>query len=72
MPAVLFGSGQGTFKTGRYIHGQSPDLGSGSGYQQAGSDMAKLLVSLIQYMGLTDVDTVGLTGVKGPLTTLFA
>jgi hypothetical protein len=72
VPAVLFGNGQGTFKTGRYIHGKSPDLGSsGSAYQEAGRDMAKLLVSLVQYMGLTDVDTVGATGVKGPLTALF-
>jgi hypothetical protein len=33
--------------------------------------MARLLVSVVQYMGLTDVDTVGATGVKGPLAALF-
>src|SRR5262249_46371726 len=71
VPAVLFGNGQGTIKTGRYIHGKSPDLpSSGAGYVQAGRDMAMLLVSLIQYMGLTDVNTVGSTGVTGPLTLL--
>jgi len=41
------------------------------GYQEAGRDMARLMVSLVQYMGLTDVNTVGATGVTGPLTSLF-
>jgi hypothetical protein len=69
--AVLIGSGQGTFRTGRYIHGVSPDVGSrGAGYVEAGKNMARLLVSLIQYMGLTDVNTVGATGVTGPLPAL--
>jgi hypothetical protein len=73
VPAVLMGNGQGTFKTGRYLHGKSPDIASdGSSYQEAGRDMARLLVSLAQYMGLSDVTTVGATGVNGPLTSLYA
>ncbi len=71
MPVALFGGGQGMFKTGRYIHGKSPANNSnGSAGQEAGRDMARLLVSLIQYMGLSDVTTVGATGVKGRLETL--
>ncbi len=66
VPAVLFGSGQGTFKTGRYLRGQSD-----SNYREAGRDNARLLVSLIQYMGLTDVNTVGVTDVSGPLQSLY-
>jgi hypothetical protein len=71
VPVMLFGNGQGTFKTGRYLHGKTADTGSsGSGYQEAGRDMARLLVSIQQYMGLTDVNTVGATGVNGPLLAL--
>jgi hypothetical protein len=74
VPAMVFGSGQGLFKTGRYIHGKSPELGSQPNvpaFQEGGRDMARLLVSAIQYMGLTDVNTVGATGVKGPLQALY-
>jgi len=72
LPVVWIGSGQGVFKTGRYIHGKSPDTGSsGVAWQAAGADTGHLLVSAVQYMGLTDVDTVGATGVKGPLTSLY-
>ncbi len=72
VPAVLFGPGQGVFKTGRYIHGKSPDTGSsGAAYQEGGRDMARLLVSVQQYMGLGDVNTVGATGVNGPLMSLY-
>jgi hypothetical protein len=74
-PVVVFGRGQGVFKTGRYIHGKSPDSAYNSNtaaYQEAGRDMARLLVSVMQYMGLADVTTVGATGVKGPLTALYA
>jgi hypothetical protein len=71
VPVMIFGSGQGTFKTGRYIHGKTADTGSsGSGYTEAGRDAGRLMVSIVQYMGLTDIDTVGATGVKGPLTSL--
>lgn len=66
VPAVLFGTGQGTFKTGRYLRGQSSES-----YQEAGRDNARLLVSLMQYMGLTDVNTVGVSGVSGPLASLY-
>ena len=66
VPALLFGNGQGTFKTGRYLHGKSSE-----NYKEAGLDNARLLVSLIQYMGLTDVKTVGATGVSGPLSALY-
>ncbi len=66
VPALLFGNGQGTFKTGRYLHGKSAQ-----DYEEAGRDNARLLVSLIQYMGLTDVNTVGATGVSGPLASLY-
>ena len=32
--------------------------------------MAKLMVSVMQYRGLTNVSTLGLTGVNGPLASL--
>jgi hypothetical protein len=70
LPVMLFGRGQGVFKTGRYIRGKSGDKGNGG--PEAGRDMARLLVSAVQYMGLTDVNTVGITGVKGPLSSLYA
>ncbi len=66
VPAMLFGNGQGTFKTGRYIHGPSDQDKA-----EAGRQNAQLLVSLIQYMGLTDVNTVGVTGASGPLASLY-
>jgi len=70
VPAMLFGNGQGTFKTGRYIQG--PSLGvADPGNAEGGQMTAKLLVSIMQYMGLTDVTTVGLTGVNGPLSLLY-
>ncbi len=73
IPTLLFGNGQGTFKTGRYLRGKSDDTSmSGSNYVEAGRDSARLLVSLVQYMGLTDVKTVGATGVDGPLASLYA
>jgi hypothetical protein len=69
VPAVVFGNGQGTFRTGRYIQG--PSVGTANPGDVAGGQMmAQLLVSVIQYMGLTDVSTVGATGVSGPLTEL--
>jgi Protein of unknown function (DUF1552) len=69
-PLVILGNGQGTFKTGRYLKGKAPDLGSGAGYVEAGRDMAKALVSILHYMGLTDLNTIGATGVDGPLLAL--
>lgn len=66
VPAILFGNGQGTFKTGRYLRGLSNDDEA-----EAGRDNARLLVSMIQYMGLTDVNTVGVTNISGPLTSLY-
>lgn len=73
VPIVLLGRGQGVFKTGRYLHGKSPDTGSrGADVAEAGRDTARLLVSIMQYMGLTDVQTVGLMDVKGPLMSLYA
>jgi hypothetical protein len=65
LPALWFGKGQGQFRTGRYIKSTTDDRGGGSGRIEAGRDMARILVSAIQYMGLKDVDTVGATGVKG-------
>ncbi|HEX2659486.1 MAG TPA: DUF1552 domain-containing protein [Polyangia bacterium] len=73
VPAMVFGNGQGTFKTGRYIHGKSPDTGSeptDSGYKEGGRDMAHLLISAIQYMGFTDVTKVGGSDATGPLAAL--
>jgi hypothetical protein len=72
VPIVILGKGQGMFKTGRYIRGNAPDLGTGSGYAEAGRDMGRLLVTMLHYMGLTNVDTVGATGSKGPLASLLA
>ncbi len=68
LPVVLFGRGQGVFKTGRYLRGKSGD--SGNGGKEPGRDMAQLLVSAVQYMGLKDIKTVGATGVDGPLQAL--
>ncbi len=64
VPMVMFGNAQGAFKTGRFYQGAAPTEG-GTGYQKAGQDMAKILVSAAQYMGFPDIDTVGATGVKG-------
>jgi hypothetical protein len=67
-PVVLFGSGQGTFRTGRYRQGPSTGISDGSsnaGDTQAGREVAQTLVSVVQYMGLTDVQTVGATQVAG-------
>jgi hypothetical protein len=74
VPAILFGRGQGTFKTGRYYRGKSGEGSSASGasFREGGREMAQLMVSMIQYMGLKDVKTVGSTGVSGPLTSLYA
>jgi hypothetical protein len=69
MPAVLIGGGQGTFKTGRYIQG--PSFGGDPGQIDGGRMTAQLLVGLAQYMGLTDMTTLGATGVNGPLPQLF-
>ncbi len=71
-PVVMFGRGQGTFKTGRYIRGKCLDSTYDAKVKNvdAGQDMAKLLVSVIQYMGLTSIDTVGVTGAKGRLDSL--
>ncbi|MDX2054666.1 MAG: DUF1552 domain-containing protein [Polyangiaceae bacterium] len=70
LPVMLFGSGQGTFKTGRYLQGKSVDTRP-AGLRAAGEDMARLLVSAVQYMGLPDVKTVGATMVDGPLSELY-
>lgn len=82
VPVVVFGRGQGLFKTGTYFRGKCPETTgfscfgpsgpcAGAAYQEAGRDMARLLVSVVQYMGLTDVRTVGKTGVTGPLISLY-
>lgn len=71
LPVMVFGRGQGGFATGRYLRGKSPDAkNDGPGYKEAGRDMARLLVSAMQYMGLRDVRTVGATGVDGGLDSL--
>lgn len=67
-PVVMFGSGQGTFRTGRYRQGPSTGISDGStnaGDTEAGRQMARTLVSVIQYMGFNDIQTVGATGVSG-------
>lgn len=73
LPVVVFGNGQGTFKTGRYLRGKSVEAaftGGDSGQREAGRDMARLLVSVLHYMGLTNVSRVGATDVSGPLAAL--
>lgn len=70
VPAVWVGKGQNQFKTGRYLRSKTDDKGGGPGSAEAGRDMARILVSAQQYMGLTD-DTVGTTGVKGPYLPLL-
>lgn len=71
-PVVLFGGGQGTLRTGRYLRGKCQEgaYDAKAKNVEAGQDMAKLLVSVIRYMGLTDVDSVGVTGAKGRLDSL--
>jgi hypothetical protein len=69
-PAILFGGGQGTFRTGRFLQGPSQGIDI-AGEVEGGRMSAQLLVSLIQYMGFKDVNTVGATGVSGPLTSLY-
>jgi hypothetical protein len=69
-PAVLFGSGQGTFKTGRYVQGPSRGT-SDHGEPEGGRMMAQLLISMMQYMGLTDQKTVGVCDANGPLASLY-
>jgi Protein of unknown function (DUF1552) len=71
-PLIILGNGQGTFKTGRYLKGRAPDLGAGAGYAEAGKDTAKVMVAMLHYMGLTDLMSIGATGVTGPLTSLLA
>jgi hypothetical protein len=68
-PAVLLGSGQGVFKTGRYIQG--PSGGGNPGDPDGGRMMAQLLISVMQYMGLTDVNSVGASDARGPLSALY-
>lgn len=69
VPAVLFGNGQGTFRTGRYIHGSS--TGGDPGSVEGGREMAQLMVSMLHYMGLNDLDTVGGANANGPFTALY-
>jgi hypothetical protein len=69
LPVMLFGHGQGTFKTGRYLRGRSGETGGGG--VEAGRDMARLLVAAVRYMGV-DVRTVGATGVDGPFAPIYA
>jgi|GEM_PF-554001 len=74
MPVIMFGNGQGTFKTGRYLRGKCPDGVVGSrmpSQKEAGADTARVLVSLMRYMGMNDVETVGRTGAKGPFLPLY-
>jgi hypothetical protein len=72
-PVLLFGRGQGTFKTGRYIQGPVPE----SPYEAldkniaGGQDMARILVSLARYMGLDDLTNIGAAGGGGPLPSLY-
>lgn len=72
IPAVIAGAGQGYFKTGRYLKyaetGANPASGTyGGGQQRLGPANNKLLVSLMQYMGLSDNSIGGLTTVPGNL-----
>jgi hypothetical protein len=69
-PAVLMGSGQGLFKTGRYLKG--PSVGGNPGSADGGRMMAQLLIAVMQYMGLSDVNKVGLCDAVGPLAALYA
>jgi hypothetical protein len=70
-PVVLFGGGQGTFKTGRFLQGPSQGIDI-TGEAEGGRWMAQVLISLIQYMGLADVNTVGASDARGPLAALYA
>lgn len=70
VPAVLIGRGQGFFNVGRYLRGSSAV--NAAAEAEGGREMARLLVSVIQYMGLYDVNSVGLTGVTGPWPALLA
>lgn len=75
IPALLFGNGQGTFKTGRYIRGKSADTamrGDDAGSKrEAGRDHARLLISVMHYMGMTAVNRIGRSDASGPLPALY-
>jgi hypothetical protein len=73
-PVVLFGSGQGTFRTGRHRQGPSTGISDGSASTadtQAGREMTQVLVSMIQYLGFTDVQTIGATQTNGRFPWLY-
>jgi hypothetical protein len=75
VPAAFFGHGQGTFKTGRYLRGASADTrgraeSSGS-KREAGRQHAQMLISVMHYMGLTDVNRIGRSDASGPLMPLY-
>lgn len=73
LPVAIFGNGQGTFKTGRYIRGKSEEAvfnNQDGGQKEAGRDMARVLVSLVQYMGLQDVNRIANIDVTGPFAPL--
>jgi hypothetical protein len=78
LPIAMFGNGQGTFKTGRYLRGKSDpnnnhtDSGNyGDQDKEPGRDTAKILISMMQYMGLKDVNTVGKSDAKGTFPFLY-
>jgi hypothetical protein len=78
-PVVLFGGGQGTFKTGRYIQGKCPtnapdqavNARSNTGFVEAGRDHARVLISAMQYMGVKIDRPLGATGVSAPFMALY-
>lgn len=72
VPAMVFGSGQGTLRNGLYIRGASPETdNSGPDYEEAGRQSARLLLSVAHYMGLGDLTTIGNTKITGPYEELY-
>src|SRR5262249_18502848 len=76
VPVIVFDHGQGGFKPGRHLRGKPAETVSeprdGAGVEEAGRAAARLLVSVMQYMGLSDVTRVGRSDAKGPLLSLYA
>jgi hypothetical protein len=79
VPIMVFGSGQGTFKTGRYVRGKSPErtrdvYDKSPATVAAGAETARLMISVKQYMGLRGPEgsTLGNTKVVGGLDWLYA
>jgi Protein of unknown function (DUF1552) len=74
LPVVVFGPSS-EIKAGRYIRGPGKEEANNGDYAAeskiGGQHSAQILVSAIHHMGFTDVKTVGVTNVNGPMPKLY-